>query len=259
MEMSKMFLFKKVVGPLFFPVPLILVILILGLFFLLITRRQRAGKILVLIGTTFLSFLSYDGVSEMILRPLEYRYPPVLSVQNIQNVKWIVVLGGGHTSDPQLPVTSQLSEGSLARLVEGIRLHRDLPQTKLILSGGVIFDPVCNAKLLAETALAIGMKKEDLILEEISKDTEEQARLIQQIVSKDRFILVTSASHMPRTMAFFRKLGMDPVPAPTEHLVKERVAISPGRFYPSVGGLRKAERAFYEYLGLAWAKLRGMI
>jgi len=41
--------------------------------------------------------------------------------------------------------------------------------------------------------------------------------------------------------------------------VKERAAITPGRFYPSAGGLRKTERAFYEYLGLAWAKLRGLI
>ncbi len=127
MEMSKMFLFKKIVGPFFFPVTIILMMLILGLFFLLLARKQRTGKILVLIGTTFLGLLSYDGVSERILKPLEYKYPPLLSGQSIQNVKWIVVLGGGHSSDPELPVTSQLSEASLARVVEGIRLHRGLP------------------------------------------------------------------------------------------------------------------------------------
>jgi len=122
-----MFLFKKIVGPFFFPVTIILMMLILGLFFLLLARKQRTGKILVLIGTTFLGLLSYDGVSERILKPLEYKYPPLLSGQSIQNVKWIVVLGGGHSSDPELPVTSQLSEASLARVVEGIRLHRGLP------------------------------------------------------------------------------------------------------------------------------------
>ncbi len=171
----------------------------------------------------------------------------------------LVVLGGGHISDPKIPITGQLSDASMARLVEGIRLHRELPKSKLILSGGSFFDRVSNAKVLSEVAMAIGVKKKNILLEEISKDTEDQARLIQQIVSKDQFILVTSASHMPRTMAFFRKLGMDPLPAPTEHLVKESVAKTPERFYPSAGGLRKAERAFYEYLGLAWAKLRGQI
>lgn len=257
--MIYMFLFKKIVGPLFFPVTTILVTLIFGLFFLLLTRRQRTGKILIFIGTIFLGLLSYDGVSERILRPLEYKYPPLLNSQSIQNVKWIVVLGGGHSSDPKLPVTSQLSEASLVRLIEGIRLHRNLPQTKLVLSGGGFFDPICDAKFLAEVAVAIGVRKDALILEEISKDTEEQARLIQQIVGRERFILITSASHMPRSMALFGRLGLKPVPAPTDHLVKERQEITPGDFFPSAGSLRKAEIAFYEYLGLAWAKLRGVI
>jgi uncharacterized SAM-binding protein YcdF (DUF218 family) len=170
-----------------------------------------------------------------------------------------VVLGGGHTSDPKLPITSQLSNASLVRLVEGIRIHRGLPTSRLILSGGIVFEKVPEAKVLADVALAIGVKKQDLILEEVSRDTEDEARLIQEIVGQEQFILVTSASHMPRSMALFKKLGMHPIPAPTDHLVKECQKISPGMFYPSANGLCKAERAFYEYLGLAWAKLRGAI
>jgi len=256
--MNEVFLFKKIVGPIFFPVPLVLGILVLA-FILLYTRKQRSGRALVLIAILLLGSFSYDVASERLLRHLEYSYPPLTDIGNLQDIKWVVVLGGGHTSDPKLPVTSQLSEASLCRLVEGIRLHRELPKSKLILSGGGFFDRVSDAKVLSEVAMAIGVKKKNILLEEISKDTEDQARLIQQIVSKDQFILITSASHMPRTMAFFRRLGMDPFPAPTEHLVKERAAITPGRFYPSAGGLRKTERAFYEYLGLAWAKLRGLI
>jgi uncharacterized SAM-binding protein YcdF (DUF218 family) len=214
---------------------------------------------LVLIAILLLGSFSYDVASERLLRPLEYSYPPLLSIGNLQDIKWVVVLGGGHTSDPKLPVTCQLSEASLVRLVEGVRLHRELAGSKLVLSGGSVFDRVSNAKVLSEVAMAIGVKKEDIVLEELSKDTEDEAHLIQNIVGQKRFVLVTSASHMPRTMAFFRRLGMDPVPAPSGHLVKESDAIAPGRFYPSAAGLWKAERAFYEYLGLAWAKLRGLI
>lgn len=203
--------------------------------------------------------MSYDGISGSILSPLEYKYPPILDAQNIRTVKWIVVLGGGHTSDPKLPVTSQIGKASLSRLVEGIRLHRELPQSKLILSGGSTFDPVPNARILAEVAVAIGVKRDSLILEEVSRDTEDEARLIRGVVGKERFILVTSASHMPRSMALFKKLGMDPIPAPADHQVKRSHGISPGMFYPSAGNIEKAERAFYEYLGLAWAKLRGVI
>jgi len=254
-----MFLFKKIVAPLFFPVTLALVILICGLILLILTRRQKTGKILIFIGVIFFGMLSYGAVSDVLLRPLEYQYPSLLSLQNIRNVKWIVVLGGGHVSDPKLPITSQLSEVSLVRLVEGIRLYRELTKSKLILSGGNAFRRIPEARVMADVAIAIGVRQGDLILEELSKDTEDEACLIQEIVGQERFILVTSASHMPRSMALFKRLGMRPIPAPTDFSLKETQGLSPTRFYPRAENLYKVERAFHEYLGLAWAKLRGKI
>ena len=120
-------------------------------------------------------------------------------------------------------------------------------------------DPVPNAKIMADVAEAIGVNKQDLVLESLSKDTKDEARLIQKIVGKDQFILVTSASHMPRSVALFKKHGMHPIPAPTDYFVKKRQRVSPGIFFPSAGDLYKTERAFHEYLGMVWAKLRGQI
>ncbi len=162
-------------------------------------------------------------------------------------------------SDPQVPITSQLSNASIARLIEGLRFHNMLPESKIILSGGGYFDPVPNAKIMADVALSIGINKEDLVLESVSKDTKDEAILIQKIVGKDRFVLLTSASHMPRSMVLFKKCGMHPIPAPTDYFVKKRQRVSPGIFFPSANNLCKAERAFHEYLGIAWAKLRGQI
>jgi uncharacterized SAM-binding protein YcdF (DUF218 family) len=254
-----LFLLKKIVGPLFFPLPLCLEILLIGLFLLWLTKKQRAGKIVVSIGTVLLAGLSFGLVSDALLRPLENKYPPQLEIDGISDVKWVVVLGGGHRSDPKVPVSSQISGGSLARLVEGIRLQRKLPQSKLILSGGGAFDPIPNANIMADVALAIGVDKEHLILEQSSKDTKDQAILIKELVGEDRFALVTSASHMPRSMALFRKQGMNPIPVPTDHRVKERQGSSPRIFFPNATDIGKAERALYEYLGLIWAKLRGQI
>jgi len=112
---------------------------------------------------------------------------------------------------------------------------------------------------MADLALLLGVNKENIILEDASKDTKDQAILIKGILGNDKFVLVTSASHMPRSMALFRKQGMDPIPAPTEHLVKERKNISPGMFFPGASNLRKVERAFHEYLGFLWGKMRGQI
>lgn len=253
-----MFLLKKIITPLVYPLSLSLEILLFGLFLLWFTRKQKIGKIVVSIGVFLLTLFSFGIISSTLLRPLEYKYTPLLSLEDMHHVKWVVVLGGGHISDPQIPITSQLSDASTARLIEGIRLHNMLPESKIILSGGG-FDPVPNAKILADVAEAIGVNKQDLVLESVSKDTKDEAILIQKIVGKDQFILVTSASHMLRSMALFKKCGMHPIPAPTDYFVKKRQRVSPGIFFPSAGDLYKTERVFHEYLGMVWAKLRGQI
>jgi len=144
-------------------------------------------------------------------------------------------------------------------VVEGIRIHKKLPGSKLILSGGGGFDPVPNARIMADVASTLGISSSDMVLEPDSKDTKDEAVLIQKIVENEKFILVTSASHMPRSMALFNKLGMQPIPAPTDHAMKRRQGTHPGVFFPSSGKIRNAELVFYEYLGLAWAKLRGQM
>ncbi len=254
-----MFLFKKIVAPLFFPLSLCLEMFLVGVFLLWFTRRQKTGKLIVTIGVVVFVALSYGAASEILLRPLEYKHPPITDISAVTDVKWVVVLSGGHTPDVHLPITGRLSDASLVRLVEGIRIHNKLPKSKLILSGGSVFSPVAEAKTMADVAIALGTNNKDLILESESKDTKDQARFIQKIVGDSRFILVTSASHMPRSMALFQKKGLHPIPAPIGHKVIKRQKITPAMFFPNAGRIEKTERAFYEYLGLVWAKLRGQI
>jgi uncharacterized SAM-binding protein YcdF (DUF218 family) len=262
-----MFVLKKIIAQILYPIPLCLETLIAGLFLLLFTRKQRIGKSIVTAGVILFAILSSMSVPKMLLRPLERQYLPLnittpsdtSSGGVTPSVKWIVVLGGGHTTDQEIPVTSQVSDESLVRLIEGVRLHNKIPGSKLILSGGKVFDAISDAEVMGEIAMGIGVKQEDIVLESSSKDTEEQAQLIEPIVGNDEFILVTSAVHMPRSIALFRKLGMHPIPAPTGHLVKESQGINPLLFFPDAYGFSKVESAFHEYLGLVWAKLRGKI
>ena len=205
---------------------------------------------MVCLGIVLLALFSYTPFSDIALRSLECRYASLVDVSQFSDIKWVVVLGGGHNSDSRLIATSQLSESSLSRLVEGVRIHRLLPESRLVLSGGAVFDPVSEAEVMARAAEIMGVEGDGIILEELSRDTGDQARLVQKIVGDERFILVTSASHMPRSMALFRKSGMEPIPAPTDYRVKERQGISPGVFFPNAGSLRKMEMVFHEYLGL---------
>ena len=261
-----MFLFKKIVPLFFFPVPLCLELLLAGLALLWFTRRQRAGKVLVSAGAGLLLILSYSFVPDLMLRPLEQKYPPVANQTDgqagphaAQAGKYIVVLGGGHTSDPKLPVTSQIGDQTLYRVLEGVRLYKAGLGRKLILSGGGGFDPVPESQTMSRIALIMGVSPPDIILESTSLDTEEEARLIKPMVGDEKFFLVTSASHLPRAMAMFIKLGMAPEAAPAGHRVRQAPHWSPADFFPGSGSLQCWEIALHEYLGLAWARLRGVI
>ncbi len=254
-----LFVLKKIITLAIYPLSLCLTALVVGLFFIWFTRRQKLGKIIVTIGVVVLIFFSYGFFSNHLLSSLENKYPPLTDLQEIRGVKWIVVLGGGIVSDNRLPANGQISGSSLLRLVEGIRIHNSLKGSKLILSGGAVFDPVPEAEVLADVALTLGVGEENILLESVSKDTEDQAQNIRKIAKlheNERFVLVTSASHMPRAVALFRSSGMQPIPAPIDFWIKNPKGVNPKNFFPTASGLRKMERVFHEYLGLAWAKLK---
>ena len=116
------------------------------------------------------------------------------------------------------------------------------------------------AEVMADTAVGWGVDHKNIVVEKEAADTKDHVTYVKKIVGEEPFILVTSASHMPRAMALFRKHGMEPIPAPTDYMVKEREGgLTPGVFFPGAGSLEKAERAVHEYLGLVWAWLRGQI
>jgi uncharacterized SAM-binding protein YcdF (DUF218 family) len=261
-----MFVMKKIVSQFFYPLGLCLVILILGLFCLWATRRQRLGKMLATLGTVLLLLFSSSLISSGLLVPLEQRYSALLHPEAISwgpesstSPKWIVVLGAGHVSDPRLPANSQISTTALVRLVEGVRLHKAVPGSKLLVSGGAVFDPVPEAEVMARIAELLGVKPQDIRLESDARDTAEEAAIIATMIGKEKFILVTSAAHMPRSMALFRKRGLEPIPAPVDFQAPIPPSSGPNRFFPGVGSLGRTQTAMHEYLGLAWAWLRGEI
>ena len=253
-----MFLFKKLLAPFLMPVPFSLALIVAGLLLLWFTRRQRAGKYLATAGALVLVLFGYGFVSNRMLASLERQYRPVADVSAAAGrVRWVVVLGGGSSSDRALPDGMRLTESSLARLVEGIRLQRQLPGSRLLVSGGSVFGSDPDAETMRALAVGLGVEPGVLVLDTVSPDTETQAEVVRAQVGAEEFYLVTSASHMHRAVALFRKAGTNPLPAPTHFLMQEGRGVSPAEFFPGSGGLRRAETVAYEYLGLAWAKIRG--
>ena len=243
------------------PVSLCFELLLFGVILLWFTRRQRMGKVFVTCSLVFFAVATYGPFSRWMLEPLEFRYPPIMTPAELPHVKWVVVLSGGHTTDHRLPPTSRLNPETMTRLVEGIRLYRSKPGSRLLLSGGVVFGSSPSAETLRDVALELGIPDKDIVVENKSRDTAHEALLVQKIVGKDPFVLVTSASHMPRSVALFRKQGMNPIPAPAGYLTKEdsKKRISPGILFPDAYEFVRLEGAIHEHLGILWAKMRGQL
>ncbi len=111
---------------------------------------------------------------------------------------------------------------------------------------------------MGEAASQFGIPPTRMILEESSWDTQDEARLLKNQLGAEPFYLVTSANHMPRSMALFKKVGTHPMAAPTDFQAQWE-GLNPHFLFPQAAALVKTEEAFYEYLGLCWGWIRGYL
>lgn len=254
-----MFLFKKLFSNMVMPLSLTLLLFLFGLLLLWFTRRQKTGKVLVTAGMLLLLAQVYGWGFEPALKSLEREIPPVVTVPADAGYRWVVVLGGGTYSDAAIPLHARLSQSSLPRVVEGVRLYRQMPGAKLILTGGEVFGYGSDAEAMSDLAVQLGVSPADIVTDTVSQDTEMQAVIVQQMVGSDPVLLVTSASHMSRATGLFRKAGVQVLPAPAHYLAQSNSTFSPSDIFPSTDGFTEAQRVAYEWMGIVWAKLRSRL
>ena len=208
-------------------------------------------------------FFGYGVFTKQSLYRLERQYAPFaidrLKVDVRQQIRYVVVLGNAHVSDPGLPESAKVSSTSLYRLVEGIRIHRQLPGTRLVISGGINLDPVANAVIVSCVAQQIGIDRQEIIVEDRPRDTFEEAKLLQPLLGKEPFVLVSSAAHMPRAIRLFQNFGMRPLPAPTDFILKDRPHAAIDNLLPSCCNLEISKRVIYEWLGEIWGRMKKAI
>ena len=235
------------------PLTLSLGLIAIGFVCQLTKRHLWLGRFLTLSGLVLLIWAGYGHFGRKHLAQLEGQYMPLdpttLPVTNGTRLKFIVVLGSGQISDPRLPATSQIGSDSLFRVVEGIRLHRHLPGSRLILTGGPGFDTTPNAEVMLAVAMELGVPREEMVTLSRPRDTHEEAQSVRGLIGTAPFALVTSAAHMPRAIRVFEAEGLHPLPAPTDFLARTSPQRDPVEFFPTSAGLAGTERALYEILG----------
>jgi uncharacterized SAM-binding protein YcdF (DUF218 family) len=249
----------RTIIPFFEPLPTSLAFLIAGLALLTIKRRKSA-MVAICMGVGILLVFGYGLFTKPALYSLERTYAPLIVEQLDPKVRdeirHVIILGSGHVSDPDLPKTAQIGGSSLFRLVEGVRIYRELPGSKLVICGGVIPDPVTNASVVGDVARQIGIPARDIVVEERPSDTVEEARLLQRLLGRTPFVLVTSAAHMKRAMGIFQGFGMQPVPAPTDFIIKNKPGGTIESWLPGCGNLWISQRVIYEWLGGKWVWMK---
>ncbi|RAL20491.1 hypothetical protein DL240_16940 [Lujinxingia litoralis] len=252
-----MWMIKKTVAMLLLPLGMVAGLLMLGLALWWRWPQSRVGPLLVAAAGAGLLFASCSPGADLLLRPLEQKYPP-LSDQALlagEPPTHVVVLGAGYIEDERYPLVSQLHSEGVLRLVEGIRLVGKLPGAILVVSGGARGDGRPSAQASRELAVELGVDPARIALADRAQDTAQEARQVQELAGPGaRVVVVTSASHMPRAMQLFERQGLSPIAAPTAHRVIEGRA---GGLWPNATHLRKTERALYEWVGRAFVSLGG--
>lgn len=218
-------------------------------------RRDRARGFL-LAGTLVLYLLSIAPVSDFLLKPLERSASPLTRLPD--RIDAVVVPGGGSVDRSWLGASPVPNGETLARLVLGIELAKKMDVPLVLLGGnGEPFATTLNdAEVMAETAYAMGVPRHQVVVENRSRNTLENARAARRIVKGDRIILATSAYYMKRAIFMFGKEGFRVTPAPTWYLAQCRLK-GAALFIPRAAELRNSSIAVAEWMSLYWWKLRG--
>ena len=228
-----------------------------GIFYL--WRRKTPAIVLSVVALFWLLAVSTPFLPNLLVSNLENRYD-TLQPANLKGSSGpinILVLGCGHTNDSRLPANNQLSTVALARLAEGIRLQRLIPHSTLITSGYAGEGDVAQAEVLAKTAMLLGVDPARIRMQTLPKNTRMEATEYKRLFGASaQLMLVTSAAHMPRAMYLFRQAGLNPIAAPTNHLVKYCNERDLWFWVPNSGNIQKTESVIHEYAGMLEAGLR---
>lgn len=253
------FILFKVFGFFALPSNLLIAIGLVGLV-LLLTRSRQLASWLVVTSLVLLALFGLSPLGNALMLPLEERFPPWDSSRGPPD--GIVVLGGVIAEDVSAARGAVALNESAERLTVAAELARRYPNLRIIFSGGtnaVLFDKGAEAGFAVRQLEDLGVAHERIVAEEQSRNTVENAvfsRLIANPQPGQRWLVLTSAFHMPRAIAVFRAAGFPVEAYPVDW--RTTGPIDRVRPFPSVSeGLRRTDVAVHEWIGLLLYRLTG--
>ena len=252
-----LFLLSKLLWFLLRPNTLALVLALVGL--AMVWRHRRAGRWLLLAGLGYYAFVLVTPASQWITWPLETRFSrPVPPPGRVDGV---IVLGGAVdqvlTEAHGIPALN----GAAERMTEMVVLARRYPEARLLFTGGqgtFLQGGLTEADVARQLWTAMGLPQERVLYEDRSRNTWENAVLSHRLARPqpgETWLLVTSASHMPRSVGVFRQAGWEVTAWPVNYTTGG----TPRAWYdaPFPTRLNQFEGALREWVGLLAYRLLG--
>jgi uncharacterized SAM-binding protein YcdF (DUF218 family) len=253
------FVLSKTAGFFALPSNLLISVGIVGLV-LLCTRLTRLASWLVVTSLVLIAIVGLSPFGYALLLPLEQRFPPWDASRGPPD--GIVVLGGAIWPDVSAARGVVKLDDAAERITATVELSRRYPNARIIYSGGsaaLMFDQIPEAPFGINEFEALGIAPDRITAEEQSRNTVENAvfsRLIANPKPGERWLLVTSAYHMPRAMAVFRAAGFPVEAYPVDWHTRGSVDLL--RLSGSLTeGLARTDTAVHEWIGLVAYRLTG--
>lgn len=251
------FVLSKTLGLMLLPTNFLIGVGLLGAM-LLVTRFASLGRRLLVASVVLLAICGFSPLGKLLLYPLETRFPRWDAARG--GPDGIVVLGGSIDPDLSLTHGAAIVRSAAGRIIAAAALAHRYPNARVIFSGGspdLISNDAREADFASALFESLGISKARLMMERRSRDTQENAEFSKALaVPKDgeRWLLVTSAFHTPRSIGVFRKAGFDVEAYPVDWRVGEGADLL--KFSSlALDGLGRTDVAMREWMGLVayWA------
>jgi uncharacterized SAM-binding protein YcdF (DUF218 family) len=220
---------------------------------LLFTRFKRAGRALATLGLILLLVAGFTPLGNALILPLEQRFPPWDASHGPPT--GIVVLGGAISPEVSAARGMPALNDSAERITATAALARQYPQARIIFSGGnarLVLKGGNEADYAVDLFASLGVPRSRIEAEARARNTIENAEFSKALANPkpgERWLLVTSAFHMPRAMGVFRHVGFDVEPYPVDW--RTRGPIDLALPMESVtDGLSRTDMATHEWVGL---------
>ena len=226
---------------------------------LLLMRRSRAGLTLLVISTLMFAIVGLSPLGNVLLLGLSERFPPW---QSTGDPDGIIVLGGAIDSETSAARKTVELDSSAERVLTMLQLARRFPQARIAFSGGsgnLFLNSVSEAPIAAQLLDEFGVSRDRILLEDNSRTTAENASMLRAKLAPrpgERWLLVTSAFHMPRAIGVFRKAGFQVEAYPVDWRTRGW-ADAGVPFDRLSSGLARTDVALHEWGGLVIYWLSG--